>query len=139
MKLLASTAAALALLLAGCGDDDADTESSAQGGEEAAIEVEAPEEGATVSSPVTVSGTASVFEATVGLRVLDATGKEIGRGFATATAGAPERGDFSGEVEFAVDEAQEGTVEAYSPEVASEGEGTVGKPASVEVPVQLEP
>lgn len=89
--------------MGGCGDDD-DEDGGGCGGE-AAIVIESPEPGASVSSPVTISGTASVFEGTVQLRVLDADGRQVGSSFATASAGAPGRGDFSKPVEFAIDEA----------------------------------
>jgi hypothetical protein len=134
--------AALAVLalpaMTGCGGDEGSGEgSSTDGTADAAIVVESPEEGATVTSPVEISGAASVFEGTVQLRVLDADGNEVGRGFATATAGAPERGEFSEELEFTVDEAQEGTIEAFEEDVSS-GEGG-GETSAVSVPVQLEP
>ena len=126
------------LAFAGCGGDEIDAQAPAPA-EEAAIVIESPEDGATVSSPVTVSGTASVFEGTVQLRVLDADGQEIGRGFATASAGAPERGDFSERIEFTIDEAQAGVIEAFEENVASPEESPEGEPNKVSVAVQLEP
>ncbi len=57
-----------------------------------------PTQGATVSSPVTLSGTATAFEATVNWDILGATGSVVKKGYATATAGAPERGDWSASV-----------------------------------------
>ena len=137
MKLPALLAALLLLAFAGCGDDD--DEDGDTGGDGAAIVVESPEPGASVSSPVTISGTASVFEATVQLRILDADGEEIASAFTTASAGAPERGDFSEEVEFTVDEAQDGVIEAFEQSVASPGESPERELFTVEVPVQLEP
>jgi hypothetical protein len=126
----------LSLLLGGCGDDD---EEVATGGGEGAIVVNSPEPGATVSSPVTVSGSASVFEGTVQIRILGADGAEVGRAFATATAGAPERGRFSADVEFDVEGAEDGAVEAFSQNVASPEESPQRKLFRVEVPVRLEP
>jgi hypothetical protein len=137
VKLVALLAVVFLLGLAGCGDDD--DEGGGTGGDEAAIVVESPEPGASVSSPVTISGTASVFEGTVQLRILDADGEEIGRAFATASAGAPERGDFSEEVEFTVDDAQDGVVEVFEQNVASPQESPERELFTVEVPVQLEP
>ena len=137
MRLLALLAAMLLLAFGGCGDDD-DDEATTSGGDETIV-VASPEPGASVSSPVTITGTASVFEGTVQLRVLDAGGEVIGRAFTTATAGAPEGGDFSGKVEFAVDGAQDGAIEAFSQNVASPGESTQRKLFRVEVPVRLEP
>jgi hypothetical protein len=136
MKLLALLAALLLLGFAGCGNDD--DEGGGTGGDEAAIVVESPEPGASVSSPVTVSGTASVFEGTVQLRILDADGEEIASAFTTASAGAPERGDFSEEVAFTVDEAQDGMVEVFEQNVASPEESPERELFRVEVPVHLE-
>ena len=137
MKLPALLAALLLLAFAGCGDDD--DEDGDTGGDEAAIVVESPEPGASVSSPVTISGTASVFEGTVQLRILDADGEEIGSAFTTASAGAPDRGDFSEDVEFTVDQAQDGVVEVFEQNVAPPEESRKRELFTVEVPVQLEP
>jgi hypothetical protein len=137
MKHRSLLAALLLLAFAGCGDDE--DEDGGTGGDEAAIVVESPAPGASVSSPVTISGTASVFEGTVQLRIRDAEGEEIASAFTTASAGAPERGDFSEEVEFAVDVAQDGVVEAYEQNVASPEESSERELFTVEVPVQLEP
>lgn len=78
-----------------------------------AILVESPLIGSKVSSPVTVSGTANVFEATVSLRILDENGKEIARTFTTATCGTGCRGDYSVSVPFSVDHQQRGTIEVF--------------------------
>ena len=137
MKLPALLAAMLLLALAACGDDD--YEDGGTGGGEAAIVVASPEPGASVSSPVTISGTASVFEGTVQLRIVDAGGEVIARAFTTASAGAPERGDFSKEVEFTVGDAQDGVVEVFEQNVASPEESPGRRLFTVEVPVQLEP
>ena len=137
MKLLALLPALILLGFAGCGDDD--DEGGGTGGDEATIVVETPEPGASVSSPVTISGTASVFEGTLQLRILDADSEEIASAFTTASAGAPERGDFSEEVEFTVDEAQAGVVEVFEQNVASPEESPERELFTVEVPVQLEP
>ena len=60
-----------------------------------------PTQGATVSSPVKLSGTAAVFEATVNWDVLGANGTVVKQGYATATVGAPDRGDWSASVTLA--------------------------------------
>jgi hypothetical protein len=78
-----------------------------------AILVESPIIGARVSSPVTVSGTANVFEATVSLRILDENGNEIARTFTTATCGTGCRGDYSVAVPFNVEHQQRGTIEVF--------------------------
>ena len=137
MKLSVLLAALLLLAFAGCGDDDDDDGDT--GGDQAAIVVESPEPGASMSSPVTISGTASVFEGTVQLRIVDADGEEIGSAFTTASAGAPDRGNFSEDVEFSVDEAQDGVVKVFEENVASPEESRERELFTVEVPVQLEP
>jgi Immunoglobulin-like domain of bacterial spore germination len=138
MRLPALLAALFLLAFAGCGDHN-DDDDGRMGGDEAAIVVESPEAGAGVSSPVTISGTASVFEGTVQLRILDADGEEIARTFTTASAGAPERGEFSEEVEFTVDEAQDGVIKVFEQNVASPEESPGRELFKVEVPVQLQP
>jgi hypothetical protein len=99
-----------------------------------AILVESPLIGAKVSSPVTVSGTANVFEATVSLRILDENGKEIVRTFTTATCGTGCRGDYSVSVRFNVDHRQQGTIEVF------ESSAKDGSPINVvDIPVILMP
>jgi hypothetical protein len=129
--------ALLVAAFAGCGDDD--ETSGNTGADRAAIVVTSPKPGQTVSSPVAISGTASVFEGTLQLRVRDASGRRVGSGFATASAGAPERGKFSKQLEFTVNEAQDGVVEAFEQNVASPPESSEPKLSAVEVPVRLEP
>ena len=48
------------------------------------VQIDTPTEGATVSSPVVVSGAAATFEANVPWRVLDEQGKVVRKGFTTA-------------------------------------------------------
>jgi hypothetical protein len=67
-----------------------------------AIVVEDPAAGAGVTSPVTVSGTADVFEGTVSVRVLDSNGHVVGKAFTTATCGTGCRGTFSVRVRYHV-------------------------------------
>lgn len=78
-----------------------------------AIVVESPAPGDRVSSPVSVSGTANVFEATVSLRILDAAGRVIARTFTTATCGSGCRGDYVASVRFDVDAEQPGVIEVF--------------------------
>lgn len=60
----------------------------------AAIWVVSPQQGETVSSPVTVTGQATVFEATVQWQ-LSQDGTVLRSGVTTATAGGPARGDWT--------------------------------------------
>jgi germination protein M len=78
-----------------------------------AILVESPVIGQSVSSPVTVSGTANVFEATVSVWILDEHGTKVGDGFITATCGTGCRGTFSGRISYSVSHDQKGTVEVF--------------------------
>jgi len=86
------------------------------------IEVLTPALNARVSSPVTVSGTANVFEATVSIRILDGTNNVIADTFTTATCGSGCRGDFEVEVPFSVGTEQPGVIQVFevSPEDGSE-------------------
>jgi len=66
-----------------------------------AIIVAEPRDGAEVTVPVTVSGTASVFEGTVIIAVESADGSEtFCKTFATATEGGPGRGSFEAQMAF---------------------------------------
>jgi spore germination protein GerM len=100
-----------------------------------AIEVTKPTEGDRVTSPVTVAGTANVFEANVTVEVLDATGKVIGKTFTTATCGTGCRGTYSVPVTFKVEKEQSGTIVVHDDDAA----GTGKPPHSVRVPVTLVP
>ncbi len=96
------------------------------------ILVEEPAIGQEVRSPVTIAGTADVFEATVSIRILDAAGNEIVRTFTTATCGTGCRGDFEERVRFEVGETQPGTIVVY------ESSAEDGSPLHVvEIPVLL--
>jgi hypothetical protein len=98
-----------------------------------AIIVESPAVGQTVTSPVTVSGTADVFEATVSLRILDRDGTILAEAFTTATCGSGCRGDFSETVGFRVTETQPGTVMVF------ESSAEDGRPINVvRIPVTLQ-
>lgn len=66
-----------------------------------------------ISSPMTVSGSANVFEANVMIRVLDRNGNELQETFTTATCGSGCRGEFSKSVSFKVGEKQVGRVEVF--------------------------
>ena len=75
------------------------------------IEVDAPEPGASVGTTFTVSGTASVFEATLVVQVVR-DGKVLEKQTVTATAGAPDRGTFRATLHATAGPA---TVQAFSP------------------------
>ncbi|MFC0506936.1 Gmad2 immunoglobulin-like domain-containing protein [Micromonospora costi] len=98
------------------------------------IVVTSPTVGQRVSSPLTVAGTADVFEATVSLRVLDAGGREIATTFTTASCGSGCRGDYRAAVTWRVGREQPGTIEAY--EVSARDGARVNV---VRVPVTLVP
>jgi hypothetical protein len=59
------------------------------------ITVSRPLTGARITSPVTISGDASVFEAALQWRIVDGGGTVYAQGNTTASAGAPARGTFS--------------------------------------------
>ena len=85
-------------------------------------------------SPVTVSGTANVFEANVLIRIVGPDDEVLAETFTTATCGSGCRGKFSEAVEFDVEEPTEATVQVY------EESAETGKPINmIEVPVTLIP
>jgi hypothetical protein len=109
-------------------------EPSPTDGAEPAIAVRTPVAGDEVAAPVTVAGTADVFEGTVSIRVLDANGQELAATFATATCGSGCRGRYSEEVFFFTQERQDGTIEVFESSAAD------GSPLHlVRVPVILVP
>lgn len=139
MRFLSLIGAALVVaLVGGCGDDDEPDRATGEG--EAAIVLETPKPGANLTSPVTVAGTASVFEGTVQIRIIGEDGEEIASTFTTATEGAPGRGEFSKSIAFRVPAAQEGLIEAYEADAASGAEGSPAEELfTVSVPVRLQP
>jgi germination protein M len=87
-----------------------------------------------VAGPVTVSGTANVFEANVSIRIVGSDDEVLAETFTTATCGTGCRGKFSKAVEFDVDEPTEATIQVF--EESAEN----GKPINmIEVPVTLTP
>jgi Immunoglobulin-like domain of bacterial spore germination len=64
------------------------------------IIIDTPDGGTAISSPVEVSGTASVDKGTVVAVVLDASGNELGRANTTASASKPDYGHFDVSVSF---------------------------------------
>ena len=65
-----------------------------------AILIESPAIGDTIASPLSVTGTANTFEATVSFRVLDERGRKLTEAFTTATSGTGTRGTFKMRLEF---------------------------------------
>jgi hypothetical protein len=67
----------------------------------APVQISSRNEGDAVDGSFTFGGEATVFEATVSWSVVDkATGAELTKGFATASAGAPARGTWSASVQL---------------------------------------
>lgn len=98
------------------------------------ITVASPIIGAVVASPVTVSGTADVYEAVVSLRVLDSARNEIARTFTNASCGTGCRGTYSATLSYTVPQAEQGTVEVF------ESSAKNGLPVNVQqIPVTLTP
>ncbi|CCH18177.1 conserved hypothetical protein [Micromonospora lupini str. Lupac 08] len=77
------------------------------------IVVTAPSVGDRVTAPLTVTGTADVFEATVSIRVLDASGREVAAGFGAASCGSGCRGAYRLVVGWRTAREQHGTIEVY--------------------------
>jgi hypothetical protein len=100
-----------------------------------AILVVSPTTEESVGNPVTVTGSANVFEANVTVEVLDASGKVVGKDFTTATCGTGCRGTFSVTVEYDVRSEQKGTIVVHDDDAA----GTGHPPHEVKIPVLLHP
>jgi immunoglobulin-like protein involved in spore germination len=98
------------------------------------IAVALPQTGASVQGPITIAGSADVFEATVSIRVLDANGDVIAETFAMASCGTGCRGDFSTQVEVPIDAEQPGTIQVFE---SSAKDGSMIN--TVEIPVTLVP
>jgi hypothetical protein len=94
------------------------------------ILVEDPAAGAAVPAKLTVSGTASVFEATLVVQLVR-DGEILDKQTVTASAGAPARGTFSTTLRGSPGDA---TIQAFTPSAAD------GSPQhEVDVPVTIEP
>ena len=94
------------------------------------ILVESPAANATVPGTFTVSGSASVFEATLVVQVVR-DGQVLDKQSVTASAGAPDRGTFSTSLRATVGDA---TVQAFAPSAED------GSPQhEVDVPVTISP
>ena len=99
-----------------------------------AILVEAPIANTFAVSPLIVTGSASVFEANVSLRLEDEDGKTLAEAFATALEGAPGRGAFETKIEFEVTKPTNGVLVAFEGSAADGSETNV-----VRVPLRLCP
>ena len=98
------------------------------------ITVETPFRGQEVVSPMVVSGTANVFEATVSMELLDESGDVIVDKFTTATCGTGCRGDYSTRLRFDVGESKPATLQVF------ESSAEDGSPLhTVSIPVVLIP
>lgn len=97
-----------------------------------AITLKAPLTNATLTSPVTISGDASVFEANVQWRISDTSGRVLAEGFTTASLGAPGRGDFSVSATYTVTRETIAFVEVFS---RSPKDGSIDE--IVRIPVTL--
>jgi hypothetical protein len=92
------------------------------------ILVDAPASGATVGSTITVSGSASVFEATLVVQLVR-DGLVLEKKTVTASAGAPARGTFTTTLHATAGDA---TIEAFAPSAAD------GSPQhEVDVPITV--
>jgi hypothetical protein len=100
-----------------------------------AILVMSPAIGEEVSNPVTVRGSANVFEANVTVDVIDSAGRVVGTAFTTATCGTGCRGTFSVTVSYEVRAAQRGEIVVHDDDAADTGH----PPHEVHIPVVLQP
>lgn len=98
------------------------------------IIVEQPRAAARVTSPVTAAGRARVFEAALMWRVVDQGGREIAKGFGTASMGAPDFGTFAIPIAFRVSAETAATIEVFT---NSPRDGSIDE--IVRVPVTLLP
>ncbi|MDD4237780.1 MAG: Gmad2 immunoglobulin-like domain-containing protein [Desulfotomaculaceae bacterium] len=80
---------------------------------EPVIWVTSPKPSQKITSPLQIHGSARVFEATVNARIIDNSGKELAQGYATASEGAPGRGDFEFSLPFTPTTAGSGKVEVF--------------------------
>lgn len=92
-----------------------------------------PAGGAAITSPVTVSGQARVFEANVRITIYDASGAEIVDTFTTAAEAGPALADFSEAVPFSVASEQAGCVRVWE---ESAQDGSPRNVVQVEVTLQ---
>jgi hypothetical protein len=111
----------------------AEPSSSATSGEPAIV-VETPQASDEVGSPIRIEGTANVFEATVSIELLDASGQVLAATFATATCGTGCRGAFSAKLFFFTSERQNGLLRLFESSAQDGSELHV-----IEIPLALVP
>lgn len=100
----------------------------------AQIRISAPARDSVVTSPVLVTGQGAAYEQTLAVRVLDATGYEIGKGNAMIDGPLGAVGPFSGVITFTVPAStQPGRIQVYS---QSPADGAIEQLASVLVTLQ---
>jgi hypothetical protein len=98
------------------------------------ITVETPFTGQEIASPMVVSGTANVFEATVSMKLVDESGVVVADKFTTATCGTGCRGDYASQLRFDVEDSQSATLQVF------ESSAEDGRPLHmVSIPVVLVP
>lgn len=96
--------------------------------------IDLPAAGATVTSPVTVSGKARVFEANVRITIYDQNGNILTDTFTTAAEAGPTLAPYSANVTFDVDSQQQGCIRVF------EESAQDGRPVNVvQVEVRLAP
>ena len=79
------------------------------------IILDVPQEGAVITSPITVSGQAKVFEGNVSIRIKDSAGNVVKSDFTTANMpDVKQLGPFSKSVTFTKPNTSAGTIEVYS-------------------------
>jgi len=100
-----------------------------------AILVTSPALNQAVGSPVVIRGSANVFEANVGIQILDQNGNVLVDTFTTAACGTGCRGAFRASVAYEVGREQDGTIVVHDDDAA--GTGTF--PHEVRIPVRLLP
>jgi hypothetical protein len=79
-----------------------------------AIYAATPANGSAVTSPITISGAANVFEATLAYEVTTVDGATLAEGFTTATCGTGCWGDFAVDVPYTLAEDTEGQVTVFT-------------------------
>lgn len=100
----------------------------------AQISIATPARSATVASPVQVTGRGAAYEQNLVVRVLDATGYEIGKGTARIDGPLGAIGPYSGIVTFTVPAStQPGRIQVYS---QSPADGAIEQLTSVQVTLQ---